>query len=168
MQTVVPFSPLSSLAIQVYHEFGSKRLIEILNAHGFCVKYTELRRYLTSVTNHEIDRISGDRYIPGGILPISEGGHLIQEGSYNIDLSTETLDGKNTFHSLARVVFQIKSSGDYGYGSARINRGTDRSFFIVAIPYSKPKCRAEPSRRSDAFDKLQSCVNGRCNVIDQI
>ena len=69
------------LAIQVYHEFGSKRLIEILNAHGFCVKYTELRRYLTSVTNHEIDRISGDRYIPGGILPISEEGHLIQEGS---------------------------------------------------------------------------------------
>ena len=37
-----------------------------------------------------------------------------------------------------------------------------------AIPYSKPKCRAEPSRRSDAFDKLHSCVNGRCNVIDQI
>ena len=42
------------------------------------------------------------------------------------------------------------------------------AFFIGAIPYSKPKCRAEPSRRSDAFDKLQSCVNGRCNVIDQI
>jgi hypothetical protein len=37
------------LAIQVYHEFGTKRLIEILNAHGFCVTYTELRRYLTSV-----------------------------------------------------------------------------------------------------------------------
>ena len=50
------------LAIQVYHEFfWSKRLIEILNAHGFCVRYTELRRYLTSVTNHEINRISGDR-----------------------------------------------------------------------------------------------------------
>ena len=65
------------LAIQVYHEFGSKRLIEILNAHGFCVTYSELRRYLTSVANHEISRISGDRYIPGGILPISEGGRLI-------------------------------------------------------------------------------------------
>jgi hypothetical protein len=37
-----------------------------------------------------------------------------------------------------------------------------------AIPYSKPKSRGEASRRSDAFDKLQSCVNGRCNVIDQI
>ena len=147
-----------------------------MNAHGFCVTYTELRRNLTSVANHDIDRISGDRYIPGGILPISEGGHLIQEGSDNIDLNTETLDGKNTFHSLARDVFQIKSTGDYDYGSERINRGTDRSLSIDettssltdAIPYSKPKCRAEPSRRSDDFDKLQSCVNGRCNVIDQI
>ena len=135
-----------------------------------------MRRYLTSVANHEIDRISGDRYIPRGVLPISEGGHLIQEGSDNIDLNTETLDGKNTFHSLARAVFQIKSTGDYDYGSERINQGTDRSLTIDdttssltdAIPYSKPKCRAEPSRRSDAFDKLQSCVNGRCNVIDQI
>jgi hypothetical protein len=44
--------------------FGSKRLIEILNAHGLCATYTELRRYLISVANHEIDRISGDRYIP--------------------------------------------------------------------------------------------------------
>lgn len=60
------------LAIQAYHEFGSKRLIEILNARGFCVTHTELRRYLTSDANHEIDGISGDRYIPGGILPISE------------------------------------------------------------------------------------------------
>ena len=131
---------------------------------------------MTSVANHEIHRISGDRYIPGGILPISEGGHLIQEGSDNIDLNTETLDGKNTFHSLARAVFQIKSTGDYDYGSERINRGNDRSLSIDdttssltdAIPYSKPKFRAEPSRRSDAFDKLQSCVNGRCNVIDHI
>lgn len=134
-----------------------------MNACGFCVTYTELRRYLTSDANHEIDGISGDRYIPGGILPISEGGHLIQEGSDNIDLNTETLDGKNTFHSLARAVFQIKSTGDYDYCSERINRGTDRSLSIDdttssltdAIPYSKPKCRAEPSRRSYAFDNLE-------------
>ncbi|CAC5420137.1 unnamed protein product [Mytilus coruscus] len=113
------------LAIQVYHEFGSKRLIEILNAHGFCVTYTEFRRYLTSVANHEISRISGDRYIAGGIRPISEGGRLIQEGSDNIDINAETIDGKNTFHSLARAVFQTKSAGVYDYGSERIKELRD-------------------------------------------
>mgnify|MGYP007024910540 CR=1 FL=1 len=164
------------LAIQVKHEFGSKRLIEILNAHGFCVTYTELRRYLTSVANHEISRISGDRYIPGGIRPISEGGRLIQEGSDNIDINAETIDGKNTFHSLARAVFQIKSTGVHNYGSERIKRGIERSLAIDdttasltdAIPYLKPKCRSEPPRRSDAFEKLQLCDYNESNDVDQI
>ncbi|CAC5420133.1 unnamed protein product [Mytilus coruscus] len=176
-QVVVSLHPFHlGLAIQVYHKFGSKRLIEILNAHGFCVTYTELRRYLTSVANHEISRISGDRYIPGGIRSISEGGRLIQEGSDNIDINAETLDGKNTFYSLARAVFQTKSAGVYDYGSERIKRGIERSLTIDdttasltdAIPYSKPKCRSELSRRSDAFDKLQLCDHKKSNDVDQI
>jgi hypothetical protein len=31
-----------------------------------------------------------------------------QEGADNIDINTETVDGKNTFHSMARTVFQIR------------------------------------------------------------
>ena len=30
-------------------------------------------------------------------------GGLIQEGADNIDLNTETIDGKDTFHSMARA-----------------------------------------------------------------
>jgi hypothetical protein len=81
-----------------------------------------LRRYLTSVANHEIDRISGDRYIPGGILPISEGGHLIQEGSDNIDkakhfltLSFFTSEGMlhalNAFSSVIQLSSLTKEPG---------------------------------------------------------
>jgi hypothetical protein len=32
---------------------------------------------------------------------------FIQEGADNIDLNTETIDGKNTMHSMARAVFQV-------------------------------------------------------------
>jgi hypothetical protein len=35
-----------------------------------------------------------------------QGGDLIQEGADNIDINTETVDGKNTFHSIA--IFQIR------------------------------------------------------------
>jgi ABC-type multidrug transport system permease subunit len=55
-----------------------------LNSNGFCSSYTELRRFLTSVANHEIEHINGDRYILSGIRYITRGGHLIQEGSDNI------------------------------------------------------------------------------------
>jgi hypothetical protein len=33
---------------------------------------------------------------------------LIQEGADNVDINTETIDGKDTFHSMARAVFQVK------------------------------------------------------------
>jgi hypothetical protein len=40
-----------------------------------------------------------------GISPKTLGGDFIQEGADNIDLNTETIDGKNTMHSMARAVF---------------------------------------------------------------
>jgi hypothetical protein len=51
--------------------------------------------YSNPLANHEIEHINGDRYIPSGIRPITQGGHLIQEGSDTIDINTETVDGKN-------------------------------------------------------------------------
>ena len=89
------FTPFHlGLTIQVYRELD-KKIQKLLNSNGLCSSYTELRRFLTSVANHEIEHINGDRYIPSGIRPISQGGHLIQEGSDTIDINTETVNGKN-------------------------------------------------------------------------
>lgn len=90
--------------------YGSKLLVDILHSHGFCCSYDEVRRYLTSIANHEIERIETGVYVPDGILSVREGGSLIQEGSDNIDINTETVDGKNTFHSMARAVFQVQTA----------------------------------------------------------
>jgi hypothetical protein len=93
---ITPFQ--IGLALQFYHdEFGSKQLIETLHAHGFCSSYDEVRRYLTSLANHEIDKIKKGVYAPNGIIPIASGGCLVQEGSANIDINTETADGKIPF-----------------------------------------------------------------------
>ena len=96
-----------ALALQLHHEYGSKNLIETLHSHGFCASYTEVRKFLTSSANHEIIRSQNGSNIPNGICPQMLGGGFIQEGSDNVDLNTETIDGKNTFHSMARVVFQV-------------------------------------------------------------
>jgi hypothetical protein len=62
-----------------------------------------LNRYRgTAVQQNQEDGI----YVPDGIIPMHQGGGLIQEGADNIDINTETVDGKNTFHSMARAVFQ--------------------------------------------------------------
>jgi hypothetical protein len=44
--------------------YGSKNLVETLHSHGFCASYNELRRYLTSLADHEINKIENGTYIP--------------------------------------------------------------------------------------------------------
>jgi hypothetical protein len=64
-----------------------------------------VRRFLTSVALKEEDRIKEGVYVPDGIVPVCQGGCLIQEGADNIYINTETIDGKDTFHFMARAVF---------------------------------------------------------------
>jgi hypothetical protein len=73
---------------------------------GICASYTEVRQFLTSAANHEIAKTEVS-CIPYGISPKMLGGDFIQEGAENIDLNTETIDGKHTMHSMARAVFQV-------------------------------------------------------------
>jgi hypothetical protein len=61
---------------------GSKQLIKTLHSNGFCASYGEVRRYLTSIAHHEIEKIQD------GIIPMHQGGGLIQEGADNIDINT--------------------------------------------------------------------------------
>ena len=67
-----------------HHLHGSKNLIETLNAHVFCASYNEVRRFLTSKPDSEINKIEHDTYVPNGILPFNESFALIQEGADNV------------------------------------------------------------------------------------
>jgi hypothetical protein len=174
---ITPFQ--IGLALQFYHdEFGSKQLIETLHAHGFCSSYDEVRRYLTSLANHEIDKIKKGVYVPNGIIPIASGCCLVQEGSDNIDINTETVDGKDTFHSMARAVFQVQFEGtDVAYvDHIKVKRGQDKSLpideqtvsLMDCLPFTKPKQRCEPPRHKDAYQSILSCCDINANVFDPI
>ena len=65
-----------------------------------------MRQFLSSAANHEIAK-SEVSCIPYGISPKPLDRDFIQEGADNIDLNTETIDGKNTMHYMARAVFHV-------------------------------------------------------------
>ena len=77
--------------------------------------------------------------------------NLIQEGGDNVDINTKTIDGKDTFHSMARTVFQVQSSSDRPTIDP-IKRSSDHSLhiteassnIIACLPFKKPKERVEP------------------------
>jgi hypothetical protein len=65
---------------------------------------------MTSAAETEIETHQDGVYIPNGIVSCAGGGYLIHERDDNIDSNAEKIDGKNTFHSVARVVFQERSA----------------------------------------------------------
>ena len=162
---ITPFQ--IGLALQLYHEFGSKQLVDTLYVHGFCSSYDEVKRYLTSLANHEIDKIKNGVYIPNGIIPFTSAGCLIQEGSDNIDINTETVDRKDTFHSMARAVFQLQTEGsdETSVDQVKIKCGQNKSLpvdeqtmsLMSYLPFNKPKERPESPRRQDAYNAILSC-----------
>ena len=62
-------------------------------------------------------------YVPNGIDVLRKSGRIIQEGAENIDLNAETIVGKNTFHSMPRVVFQYQNeSSNTHMSSIKVKR----------------------------------------------
>ena len=96
------------LAMQLHNDFSSRGLIDTLHAYGLCICYDDLRCLLTSTAEEEINRIQEGLYLPTGIIARNEDGNLIHGGDDNIDINAGTIDGENTFHAMAHVVFKDK------------------------------------------------------------
>ena len=162
------------LAIQLHHEYGSRNLIDTLHSHGFCVSYDELRRFITSVAEVELSRLKDQTYVPSGIIPVSNGGSLVQEGDDNVDINAETIDGKDTFHSMARVVFQQQNPGATDASLVSVKRGQKKSLplneevdsLMQCLPFNKPKVRAEPPRVDEAKTKIKLSQRTTIHVSD--
>ena len=105
----------------------------------------------TCVADHQIKKIEQGSYLPHGIISTNGETKLIQEGTDNVDINTKTIDGKDTFHSMARTVFQVQSSSDRPTIDP-IKRSSDHSLhtteassnIIACLPFKKPKECVEP------------------------
>ena len=106
-----------------------------------------------------------DVYIPPEIVPIASGGALIHEGDDNIDINAETIDGKNTFRSMAWVVFQQQCVTNSAADIPKVKRGKRKSLLLGETgasltecrPFRKPTHRPEPPRIDNPVEKLKTC-----------
>lgn len=115
---------------------------------------------MTAMAEHEQLKNGADVYLPRGLVPRQEGGALIQEGIDNIDINCQTVDGKGTFHALARVVFQQQERTNQQL-EERIQHGRRKSFNSNTtpcnnlLPYRKPHKRPEPPPVDGALMKAR-------------
>ncbi|KAL7307866.1 hypothetical protein TKK_0000186 [Trichogramma kaykai] len=90
MSTMFPrliLSPLQvGVGVALHRKYGSRELIDMCHAMGFCCSYDEVRTYETSAAMQ-------------GQIEVKDKA-FIQFVHDNADWNVETLDGKGTFHSL--------------------------------------------------------------------
>jgi hypothetical protein len=72
-----------------------------LHALGYSVSYDEVRRFLTSAA---LDQKTDGVFVPRGID--ASGNVLVDAAIDNFDQNEETLDGKNTTHAMAAVLYK--------------------------------------------------------------
>ncbi|KAL7288521.1 hypothetical protein TKK_0017265 [Trichogramma kaykai] len=147
------------LALQLHYTFGSKMLIEILHSHGFCIHYDELRRILTAIAESEIEK-SATVYVPSGVISRNNGGLMIQEGDDNIDVNAETIDGKNSYHVMGRVIFQNQSSHHQIDFDKIEKKSSDKTLvnnnkLFHTIAFTQPTERPLPTKFKNAMTFLQ-------------
>lgn len=94
------------LGLQIYYTSRSKKNIDILFRMGYSSSYDEIRMFLTSVAHYNL-KINNGTYIPRNLQKVEEN-NFIRASIDNFDLNEETVDGKNTTHCMATVVFQNK------------------------------------------------------------
>ena len=167
--TITP-QPLG-IALYLDHVFGSRELIDVMYGLGVCASYTELRTYKTSAAIHTLESsqiVNADRptYIPLDLKKKDEEGSscgLLHEGADNIDINVETKDGKNTFHALARFMFQDQTVESTSVNLA-IPRIKDRSIketeevlqLTKCEPYQLPSKRPVPPISHDILRKINN------------
>ena len=80
------------LAVQTHRTFGSRFLIDTLSHLGFCISYSEVRKFeLNAAVFHGID------------LPETTDKHTVQFVADNVDHNAATIDGQNTFHGMEMI-----------------------------------------------------------------
>lgn len=121
-------TPMSlGLALNVYHDFGSCKLVRTLHTLGYGASYDEVMRFVTSAAKHQMSK-DQQPFVPFGIQTANpeNGIGLVHAAIDNFDTNENTLDGKGTTHSMAMVVYQTFQQ-DRPVSDVEIPRLSDRS-----------------------------------------
>lgn len=128
-----------SLGAVIHSTVGSRRLIDILAAMGYCASYNEVQNFQLSAIMHPES-------------PIDKG--FVQFVADNADVNIDTLDGLNTFHSMGMI--ECVTPKRNGVNSGRIFRITDvPSAVVLGRLGNVPIETYSAETATDEYEKLE-------------
>lgn len=104
-------TPLTfGLGVQMHHDHGSKKLIDVLSLVGYCINYDEVRKFITAVALYQLQSPSLVQTLRGiSKFDPEQIGTIIDAATDNFDQNEETVEGKHTSHTMASVMYQRSS-----------------------------------------------------------
>ena len=136
------------LGVKLHHDFGSRDLIQDLYSLGHCIHYDEMRKFLTAASDNEI-KAQSQTGIPGGIslYDPSNINSIVDAAIDNFDQNEETINGKNTTHAMAIVLYQRIDSSQETTIEKTGNRTLDLEVYDETEIqwYNKPRHKPEPA-----------------------
>uniref|UniRef100_UPI00358E2BC8 uncharacterized protein n=1 Tax=Myxine glutinosa TaxID=7769 RepID=UPI00358E2BC8 len=92
------------LALTVHHDTRNKKLMGLLNAHGYCVSIVRALLMETALANAVVEntRQFEGLYVP----PFLKRGAFVFFAADNTDFAEDTPDGKGTTHATITAVYQ--------------------------------------------------------------
>jgi hypothetical protein len=102
-QTPITFG----LGVKLHHDHGSREQIDDLFCLGHSISYDEVRKFITAIALDQLLNQS-ELYIPRDISVYDPENvqTTVDAAIDNFDQNEETIDGKNTTHSMAVVLYQ--------------------------------------------------------------
>lgn len=139
------------LGLFVHHLVRSKQLLEMLSEIGLSCTYNDVRQLTTALAKQNIN--DEEVYIPPGIDMVDQSKkNFIHASMDNFDLNEQTIDGNNTTHCMAIVVFQ-KHNDNRDFVQSNISREGSYSLnaeeldfhFQNILKFNNPPDRPKPS-----------------------
>ena len=92
----------------IHRNFGSRKLIDVLHKHGYCISYDEYWKFVTSaaIFNITLQPDSTDPSKPYVPPEIHEGDNVIVSAADNWDHLESTVDGFSTTHAMTSILIQ--------------------------------------------------------------
>ena len=99
------------LSIYLHHTFGSKKLIEDLNAFGYTLSYAEIRHFLTPAAIYmsaNQRRTQSGALVPRNVKSEEESGTLMVTVAGKWDHIEHTWSGKNSTHAMTSILGEVQ------------------------------------------------------------
>ena len=155
------------LALTIHHDTRNKTMIELLNAHGYCVTHKRTLRLETALANAVVENTKKFQglYVP----PMLKKNAFVFFAADNTDFAEDTADGKSTTHGTIVAVYQkAEASGEAIAPPLAIKDADSLSvepYHVNIIETRKPK--PQVIKRTDRFEVNKSGIERKYELLQK-